>query len=52
MIKAPIGPTKPDAGVIVPSPATIPVTIPKTLGLPYLIHSAYIHTSEAVAALI
>ena len=26
--------TKPDAGVMVPSPATMPVTTPSTLGLP------------------
>ena len=31
---APVGPTKPEAGVIVPSPATMPVTMPSTLGLP------------------
>ena len=37
--KAPAGPTKPEAGVIVPSPATIPVTVPSAVGLPNLIHS-------------
>ena len=31
---APSGPTNPDAGVIVPSPATMPVTMPSTDGLP------------------
>jgi hypothetical protein len=36
---APAGPTKPDAGVIVPKPATIPVTVPNAVGLPNLIHS-------------
>ncbi len=36
---APAGPTKPEAGVIVPKPATIPVTVPKAVGLPNLIHS-------------
>jgi hypothetical protein len=34
---APAGPTKPDAGVIVPKPATIPVTVPNAVGLPNLI---------------
>ncbi len=43
---APAGPTKPEAGVMVPKPATIPVTIPNTLGLPYLIHSI---TIQAIA---
>ena len=38
-ISAPIGPTKPDAGVIVARPATMPVTMPTRLGLPYRIHS-------------
>ena len=52
IISAPIGPTKPEAGVIVPRPATIPVTIPRTLGLPYLIHSENIQTKDPVAALI
>ncbi len=48
---APIGPTKPEAGVILPKPATMPVTMPNTLGLPYLIHSKNIQVSEARAAL-
>src|SRR6187551_1781551 len=47
---APIGPTKPDAGVIVPKPATIPVTMPRTLGLPNLIHSIAIQTVAPAAA--
>ena len=34
MTTAPTGPTNPDAGVMVPSPATMPVTMPSTLGLP------------------
>ena len=31
---APIGPAKPEAGVMVPRPATMPVTMPSTEGLP------------------
>src|SRR6188508_3219894 len=50
MTTAPIGPTKPDAGVIVPKPATIPVTMPRTLGLPNLIHSMAIQTVAPAAA--
>src|SRR5688572_3774381 len=59
---APPTPTKPDAGVMVPSPATMPVITPSRLGLPYLPHSITIQasapadaptcvTSTAVAAL-
>ena len=33
-ISAPPGPTKPEAGVMVARPATMPVTPPRTLGLP------------------
>src|SRR5688572_7159633 len=47
---APIGPTKPEAGVIVPRPATMPVTAPSTLGLPNLIHSMAIHAVAPAAA--
>ena len=36
---APAGPTKPEAGVIVPRPATIPVTDPSAVGFPNLTHS-------------
>src|SRR5688572_14356979 len=50
MINAPIGPTKPDAGVIVPKPATMPVTMPRTLGLPNLSHSLVIHAVAPAAA--
>ncbi len=39
MTSAPPGPTKPEAGVMVPSPATIPVAAPRTLGLPNRHHS-------------
>ena len=35
---------------MVPNPATIPVTIPRTLGLPTLVHSLNIHASEPDAA--
>src|SRR5512146_2965958 len=47
---APSGPTNPEAGVIVPSPATMPVTMPSTLGLPNRSHSAVIQASAPVAA--
>ena len=39
MITAPMGPTKPEAGVIEARPATIPVTRPTELGFPYFAHS-------------
>ncbi len=41
---------KPDAGVIVARPATMPVTMPSTLGLPYRNHSIAIHASAPAAA--
>src|SRR5215472_1331687 len=47
---APMGPTLPAAGVIVASPAIVPVTAPTELGLPNDIHSIAIHTRVAVAA--
>src|SRR5512143_3477161 len=47
---APAGPTNPDAGVIVPRPATIPVTAPSALGLPNRIHSATNHTKAPADA--
>ena len=50
MTNAPAGPTKPEAGVIVPRPATIPVTIPRTEGLPCLVHSIIIQDREPEAA--
>ncbi len=50
MTSAPIGPTKPDAGVIVPRPATMPVTMPSTLGLPNLNHSRLIQAVAPAAA--
>src|ERR1700722_6403410 len=47
---APSGPTLPAAGVMVASPAMVPVTAPTRLGLPNDIHSITIHTKVAVAA--
>ena len=47
---APIGPTKPEAGVMVASPAMVPVTRPMRLGFPKRTHSMPSHTNEAVAA--
>src|SRR3990167_8698758 len=49
---APIGSTKPDAGVIATSPATAPESTPRTLGLLCTIHSANIQASAAAAAAI
>src|ERR1700731_877275 len=49
MTKAPIGPTKPEAGVIATSPATAPEQIPITVGLPRIIHSTSIQVKPAVA---
>ena len=46
---APIGPTLPEAGVMATRPATAPVTMPKTLGLPCLIYSTAIQAIAAVA---
>src|SRR5690606_2410610 len=50
MTIAPAGPTKPEAGVMVPRPATMPVTIPNTEGLPNLRHSISIQANEPAAA--
>jgi len=50
MTTAPIGPTKPDAGVMVPRPATMPVTTPNIEGLPYFFHSTHIHASAPAEA--
>ena len=50
MIRAPMGPTKPEAGVIEARPATMPVTAPTRLGLPYLIHSIAAQVSAPTAA--
>ena len=39
MTSAPLGSTKPDAGVIATSPATAPEAMPRTAGLPLATHS-------------
>src|SRR5260370_34446402 len=46
---APVGLTKPEAGVIATRPATAPEMIPSTDGLPRVIHSANIQVSAAAA---
>ncbi len=45
----PIGPTKPQAGVIATSPATAPEAPPSMVGVPRAIHSHADHTSVAKA---
>ena len=40
----------PEAPVIVPRPAIMPVTVPRSLGLPYLIHSINIQVIAPAAA--
>src|SRR3984893_17575617 len=45
----PIGPTKPEAGVMATSPATAPEQTPSTVGLPFTIHSTIIQVKPAVA---
>src|SRR3954454_8108178 len=45
----PTGPTKPEAGVIATSPATAPVQMPTTVGLPRFIHSTIIQVKPANA---
>src|ERR1700689_2703304 len=49
MITAGVGPTTLEAGVMATNPATAPEAIPKTLGLPRLIHSAKAQASAAAA---
>src|SRR5438045_5817511 len=49
IMTAPLGVTKPQAGVITTSPATAPEQNPSTLGLPLVIHSAIGQTKEATA---
>src|SRR5436190_19662478 len=49
MASAPIGPTKPEAGVIATSPATAPEAAPTVVAFPCLIHSGMIQPSTAVA---
>src|SRR4051812_6565110 len=50
MIRADIGPTKPEAGGITTRPATAPEMPPRTVGLPVLIHSMSSQPSAAAAA--
>src|SRR5476649_2090602 len=45
----PIGPTKPEAGVMATKPATAPEEMPTTVGLPFKIHSTIIQVKPAVA---
>src|SRR5262250_1862429 len=45
----PTGPTKPEAGVMATRPATAPVQMPITVGLPRSIHSTSIQVKAAVA---
>src|SRR6266496_6032370 len=49
---APLGRTKPHAGVITTKPATAPEQKPRILGLPLTIHSAIGQTKEATAVAI
>src|SRR5487761_621470 len=49
---APIGPTKPEAGVIATSPATAPEQMPTTVGLPRSAHSTTIQVRPAIAVAI
>src|SRR5215468_3947670 len=49
MQNEPIGPTKPEAGVIATRPATAPEQMPITVGLPLMIHSTIIQVKPAVA---
>ena len=47
MMIAPIGPTKPQAGVIATKPATAPEAAPNIEGLPFSNHSENAHDSVA-----
>src|SRR2546423_9673895 len=49
MASAPMGPTKPLAGVMATSPATAPDAAPTVVAFPCLIHSGMIQPSTAVA---
>ena len=49
---APIGPTKPEAGVMATRPATAPEQMPMTVGLPRCAHSTNIQVSAATAVAI
>src|SRR5215813_11047117 len=48
----PIGPTKPEAGVMATRPATAPEQMPTTVGLPRVPHSTNIQVSPAMAVAI
>src|SRR6516165_4931446 len=50
--KAPIGPTKPDAGVMATRPATAPEQMPTTVGLHLSDHSTTIQVKPATAVAI
>src|SRR5437870_6836303 len=49
MMRAGIGSTKPDAGVMATRPATAPLAAPSTVGFPLPTHSAVIQESAAAA---
>src|SRR5882672_10126697 len=49
MANDPIGPTKPEAGVMATRPATAPEQMPTTVGLPRISHSTIIQVKAAVA---
>src|SRR3982750_4217393 len=49
MTRAPVGLTKPDAGVTATRPATAPEMMPSTLGFLTMIHSANIQARAAAA---
>src|SRR5659263_120661 len=50
IIRAGMGPTNPDAGVIAASPATPPVTMPRALGFPPCFQLIAIHEIATAAA--
>src|ERR1700736_1932943 len=52
MAKAPMGPTKPEAGVMATRPATAPEQAPTTVGLPFSDHSTSIQVKAATAVAI
>ena len=52
MTSAPLGSTKPEAGVMATRPATAPEAMPSTLGLPWTSHSENIQASAAMAVAI
>ncbi len=52
MTSAPVGSTKPEAGVTATSPATAPEMMPSTLGFFLVIHSVSIQASAAAAVAI